>query len=75
MPSEGLPVSYTHLDVYKRQLFDLFDEKVGDDDPNTVSGWVMDKLGKMPENGDSFTDVYKRQLQDPSRKGSIFPRV
>lgn len=36
-------------------LFDLFDEKVGDDDPNTVSGWVMDKLGKMPENGDSFT--------------------
>jgi putative hemolysin len=32
----------------------LMDEKPGDDDPNTVSGWVMEKLGKMPELGDTF---------------------
>lgn len=32
----------------------LMDEKPNDDDPNTVSGWIMEKLGKMPELGDTF---------------------
>ncbi len=35
-------------------LMDLIGEKVSDDDPNTVSGWVMEKLSKMPEIGDKF---------------------
>ncbi len=36
------------------ELFDIFGEEPDADDPNTVSGWVMEKLEKMPETGDSF---------------------
>ena len=33
-----MPVSYTHLDVYKRQ----------------VNGWVVLQIDKLPEVGDQF---------------------
>lgn len=36
------------------ELFELFGEEPDDDAPNTVSGWVMENLEKMPEAGDSF---------------------
>lgn len=36
------------------ELFDLFGEEPDADDPNTVSGWVMENLEKIPEAGDSF---------------------
>ena len=34
-------------------LFDLFAIK-GDCDANTVSGWVMEQVGRVPEEGDQF---------------------
>ena len=34
-------------------LFDLFSIK-GDCDANTVSGWVMEQIGRIPEPGDHF---------------------
>ena len=34
-------------------LFDLFSIK-GECDANTVSGWVMEQVGRMPEEGDHF---------------------
>ena len=34
-------------------LFDLFSIK-GDCDANTVSGWVMEQVGRVPEEGDHF---------------------
>ena len=36
------------------ELFDIFGDRPADDAPNTVSGWVMENLEKMPEAGDSF---------------------
>lgn len=36
------------------ELFEIFGEDTDEDDPNTVSGWVMEQLEKMPEKGDSF---------------------
>lgn len=36
------------------ELFEILGEELKDDDPNTVSGWVMENLEKMPETGDSF---------------------
>lgn len=36
------------------ELFELLEEEPKEDDPNTVSGWVMENLEKMPETGDSF---------------------
>ena len=35
------------------EMFELF-EIEGESDSNTVSGWVMDELGKIPEEGDEF---------------------
>lgn len=35
-------------------LYDLFSIK-GDCDANTVSGWVMEQIGRIPEEGDHFT--------------------
>ena len=35
-------------------LFDLFAIK-GECDANTISGWVMDQIGRIPEEGDHFT--------------------
>ncbi|MDR1669721.1 MAG: hemolysin family protein [Oscillospiraceae bacterium] len=36
-------------------LFDFFHLHLsGEVDSSTVSGWIMDKLGKIPEKGDSF---------------------
>lgn len=37
------------------ELFELFDLEC-DIEQNTVSGWVMEQLDKMPEIGDTFTD-------------------
>ena len=34
-------------------LFDLFSIK-GDSDSSTISGWVMEKVGKIPQVGDAF---------------------
>ncbi|WP_243421113.1 HlyC/CorC family transporter [Pseudoflavonifractor phocaeensis] len=34
-------------------LFDLFSIK-GECDANTISGWVMDQIGRIPEEGDRF---------------------
>lgn len=34
-------------------LFDLFSIK-GESDANTVSGWVMEQVGRVPEEGDHF---------------------
>ena len=34
-------------------LFDLFSIK-GECDANTVSGWVMEQVGRVPEEGDQF---------------------
>ena len=34
-------------------LFDLFAIK-GECDANTISGWVMERIGKVPEEGDHF---------------------
>ena len=35
------------------EMFELF-EIEGESDSNTVSGWVMDELGKIPDEGDEF---------------------
>ena len=35
-------------------LFDLFSIK-GECDANTISGWVMEQIGRIPEEGDQFT--------------------
>ncbi len=35
-------------------LFDLFAIK-GECDANTISGWVIDQIGRIPEEGDHFT--------------------
>ena len=35
-------------------LFDLFSIK-GECDANTISGWVMEHIGLIPEEGDRFT--------------------
>ena len=35
------------------EMFELF-EIEGESDSNTVSGWVMDELGKIPAEGDQF---------------------
>ena len=35
-------------------FMELIGEEPGDDDPNTVSGWVMERLARMPELGDKF---------------------
>ena len=35
-------------------LFDLFSIK-GECDANTISGWVMEQIGRIPEEGDRFT--------------------
>ncbi len=35
-------------------LFDLFAIK-GECDANTISGWVMEQIGRIPEEGDQFT--------------------
>ena len=35
-------------------LYDLFSIR-GDCDANTVSGWVMEQIGRIPEEGDRFT--------------------
>ena len=35
-------------------LFDLFKLK-GECDANTISGWVMEQIGRIPEEGDRFT--------------------
>ena len=35
-------------------LFDLFSIK-GECDSNTISGWVMEQIGRIPEEGDHFT--------------------
>ena len=34
-------------------LFDLFKIK-GECDSNTISGWVMEQIGRVPEEGDRF---------------------
>lgn len=53
-------------------LYDLFSIK-GDCDANTVSGWVMERIGRIPEEGDHFladgldvtvTKVYHRRVME-----------
>lgn len=53
-----IKISDTHYKILGssdlEDLFDLIGEEDKDDDPNTVAGWVMEKLEKIPEEGDSF---------------------
>ena len=35
-------------------FMELFGKEPEEDDPNTVSGWVMERLARMPELGDKF---------------------
>ena len=71
-----IPVSYTHLDVYKRQLHILtIEEKIvlglnpynlNEEDANTIRQSVIDKVIRLyAPISVSYThlDVYKRQLQ------------
>ena len=42
--------------AYTKDLFAYFDlPEDTEADATSVSGWIMDKLGKLPEEGDSFT--------------------
>ena len=34
-------------------LFDRFNVK-GDNDSNSISGWVLDQMGRLPVEGDTF---------------------
>ncbi len=58
------------------ELFEYFDLEC-DIEQNTVSGWVMEQLEKMPEVGDSFTDqgfhVTVKEL-DGRRVGKVLVR-
>ena len=69
VPHHPLPVSYTHLDVYKRQ-----DQRLGQ---STRNGGLADVAGALPKAlvrdgidarvvmplyGDLKLDVYKRQM-------------
>ena len=58
-----MPVSYTHLDVYKRQIFDLLTNPVEilTDDKDWVTGirCIRMELGEPDASG---RDVYKRQV-------------
>ncbi|MCL1998605.1 MAG: hemolysin family protein [Turicibacter sp.] len=41
--------------AYLKDLFAFFDLSIDEDAESTsVSGWIMDKLGKVPEEGDTF---------------------
>ena len=55
-------------------LYDLFSIR-GDCDANTVSGWVMEQIGRIPEEGDRFTadglDVTVTQVDHRRRKGLV----
>ena len=35
-------------------LYDLFSIRGGDCDASTVSGWVIEQLGRVPKDGDCF---------------------
>ena len=35
-------------------VFELFDLKVDDCEASTISAWVVDELGHVPEEGDTF---------------------
>ena len=50
------PVSYTHLDVYKRQLYDRSGKQVGEGIFNGDIGTIR-KI-----SGTNVVDVYKRQI-------------
>ena len=63
-PVDVMPVSYTHLDVYKRQVFILFkgDKPMSNQNIGTVTqiiGPVLDI--KFPDGHLPGLDVYKRQ--------------
>jgi len=40
--------------AYVNDMFEYFDVK-GESESNTVGGWIMDMLRRIPEKGDSFT--------------------
>ena len=59
------PVSYTHLDVYKRQL--PGNTRMVSTPPRSCT-WMSSPAGQMPSSVTvSYThlDVYKRQAQEP----------
>ena len=49
---DGSYLIYCSADL--TDLFDLFSIK-GECDANTISGWVMEQIGRIPEEGDQFT--------------------
>ena len=49
------PVSYTHLDVYKRQLLDEYDIQTAEDIQDALKDLLGGTIKEMME------DVYKRQ--------------
>ena len=57
-----MPVSYTHLDVYKRQIYDYNINT--DDEPNPNQGFNIfeERANTNKETVTSAVDVYKRQL-------------
>jgi CBS domain containing-hemolysin-like protein len=36
------------------EFFDYFDMPLDETDSSTISGWVMERLGRIPSEGDSF---------------------
>ena len=61
------PVSYTHLDVYKRQLCDLSSLTDRDEDEERAEETIINQLSTVDEREEkpvSYThlDVYKRQI-------------
>ena len=59
LPDCRLPVSYTHLDVYKRQFIDRT-ERMFERDKNHPCVIIW-SLGNETGEGCNFADVYKRQ--------------
>ena len=70
-----IPVSYTHLDVYKRQILDSFADRIGNDTWKTVitqeglltvQALLRRTATKSTAVAVSYThlDVYKRQVHE-----------
>ena len=56
------PVSYTHLDVYKRQDVEIVADVINKRNDGTSSDEEGDQLG-LPAVSYTHLDVYKRQAQ------------
>ena len=58
-----IPVSYTHLDVYKRQEYDsVLDFMAAETEPQKYTGKTVKFLAQVCQTNRAGKDVYKRQL-------------